>query len=88
MMRCEKCGEDSVVKDSRHHLSKHNRASACEPGFIYRRRQCLKCGHKWSTVEMHVNRMDDYDLETERDRLKQRLKALRHHILELERITR
>lgn len=87
-MKCEVCGEGSTVKETRHESSNHDRARACEPGFIYRRRECTKCGHRWDTVEMHVNRMDDYDIETERDRLRERMKALRKHILDLEGLTR
>ena len=40
-MRCEKCKAETVVKDSR---PKDNS--------IRRRRECLRCGHRFFTVEV------------------------------------
>ena len=39
-MRCFKCKSDTVVKDSRP-----------KDGSIRRRRRCLKCGNRFSTIE-------------------------------------
>ena len=42
-MRCFKCKSDTVVKDSRP-----------KDGTIRRRRRCLKCGNRFSTIEVLV----------------------------------
>ena len=39
--RCPKCGGDSTVIDTRERLNSD----------IRRRRKCLSCGYRWSTVE-------------------------------------
>lgn len=44
-MNCPRCNSDTQkVIDSRH-----------DGNVINRRRKCLKCGHKWSTMEAHRN---------------------------------
>ena len=42
-MRCFKCKSDTIVKDSRP-----------KDGSIRRRRRCLKCGNRFSTIEVLV----------------------------------
>ena len=42
-MRCFKCKSDTVVKDSRP-----------KDGTIRRRRRCLKCGNRFSTIEVLI----------------------------------
>jgi transcriptional repressor NrdR len=50
---CPKCGERQVrVMDSRSYI--HNR--------IRRRRKCLSCKHRFSTVELHVEDIEDFKI--------------------------
>lgn len=42
---CEKCQSRSMVLDSRHDSS---------TGIIRRRRKCLKCKFRWSTIEVNT----------------------------------
>ena len=47
--RCPRCSNDRVfVTDKR-----NTRAQSAEYDISKRRRHCRKCGHRWSTVEIH-----------------------------------
>ena len=46
---CEKCGcGDTVVKDSRPNPQR---------GSVRRKRECLRCGNRWFTLEVEENTM-------------------------------
>ena len=46
-MKCEKCGGESFVCDSR--------TGGKIANAIYRRRECKKCGFKWATYEIDAD---------------------------------
>ena len=57
---CPKCSRDSKVVDSRMDAS----------GFIWRRRECIACGHRWKTYE--VNQEFYEELERRKSMLDQK----------------
>lgn len=87
-MRCAKCNYRSRVVETRHEDSSHTRSYSCEPRTVYRTRACLKCNHRWTTVELPTDLMDDANLEKKVQRYEEREKAIRQKVLDLERITR
>lgn len=80
---CEKCGGRGQVYDSRTEFSNHQSGGTVEPGTIHRRRKCPVCGHRWQTVEIHVSRADDYDLEIRNADLTRRLRSVKAAVTEI-----
>lgn len=52
-MTCPKCYEMTAVKDSRE-----------RDGKIYRRRECIACGYRFSTHEIPIEILDEQKSET------------------------
>lgn len=83
-----KCGQIAMVKDTRHSGSNHNRRYNCEEGIVYRTRKCPSCKTSFQTMEIPVDRIDDYYLELQNKSLRSRIKQIRRTIVDLERLTR
>lgn len=49
MLQCPKCNKDSTVKDSRWSEKR---------GLLLRRRNCLACDLRWSTLEISVDQYE------------------------------
>ena len=54
-MKCIKCGGKTKIIDSRHN----------KPDEVRRRRECLKCGYRFSTYETVIKKKDDKDNGTD-----------------------
>jgi len=51
MRLCSECNSDSDVTDSRPR----------ESGMVYRRRKCVKCEHRWSTMEVSMAQFEAFN---------------------------
>lgn len=76
-MKCIKCDGKTSVIDSRSDKNRPN-ISSVPLGSPYRRRECEKCGFRYSTFEIHTD-----DLKALRDRYRLEVLAEFQHFLTL-----
>ena len=78
-MRCVACSslDTAVINTFKESNKSTTRLAKTSKGAVVRTRHCRACGHKFETIEIPTDRMDDYDLELKVKTLTKKLHDIR-----------